>query len=343
MANSVKFHANGKLLITGEYLVLDHALALALPLCFGQTMHLEPIPEPVIRWKSTGPAGTWLEGDLDIENLEVINDPIQDSDSQAKLNYVCMLLKTARSLSPGFLHSEFRIPKSQFGVPNLEFGVGSSELGGISVEIHANYPLEWGLGSSSTLISLIAQWAGVDGFRLFREVSKGSGYDVVSATQTSAFYYRLKPVENSNLNEFPYEVLPVAVGNAIRNYAYFGYLGNKQDSSTEVKNYLRQAKTNPEMVQKISDLTKLICQAENLDELIQYVNAHERILAEIIRKQTIGHERFNNLPFAVKSLGAWGGDFAMFVSGLGFEETKSILESRGVTPLFSYQNICYQA
>ena len=34
------FHANGKLLISGEYLVLDGALALAVPTRFGQNLQV---------------------------------------------------------------------------------------------------------------------------------------------------------------------------------------------------------------------------------------------------------------------------------------------------------------
>ena len=38
-----KFHSHGKLLISGEYVVLDGATALALPTRFGQTLEVEEI------------------------------------------------------------------------------------------------------------------------------------------------------------------------------------------------------------------------------------------------------------------------------------------------------------
>ncbi len=43
----MKFHSNGKLLITGEYAVLDGALALAVPTQFGQSLEVNPGKMPV--------------------------------------------------------------------------------------------------------------------------------------------------------------------------------------------------------------------------------------------------------------------------------------------------------
>lgn len=39
----ISFKSNGKLLLTGEYLVLDGAVALALPTKMGQIMTVEPL------------------------------------------------------------------------------------------------------------------------------------------------------------------------------------------------------------------------------------------------------------------------------------------------------------
>ena len=47
-----EFYSNGKLLITGEYVVLDGAKALALPTKFGQSLIIEPSDNNEIYWKS---------------------------------------------------------------------------------------------------------------------------------------------------------------------------------------------------------------------------------------------------------------------------------------------------
>ena len=52
IVNPKTYQSNGKLLLTGEYVVLDGALSLAVPTKFGQSMHVENIDQPKIIWKS---------------------------------------------------------------------------------------------------------------------------------------------------------------------------------------------------------------------------------------------------------------------------------------------------
>ena len=56
-----KFYSNGKLLLTGEYMVLDGAIALAIPTKFGQSLTVEKLEEPKINWKSIDKNGKVLE------------------------------------------------------------------------------------------------------------------------------------------------------------------------------------------------------------------------------------------------------------------------------------------
>jgi len=51
------YYMHGKFLITGEYLVLKGALALAQPLRFGQHMDVKKTTEPILHWKSLDVAG----------------------------------------------------------------------------------------------------------------------------------------------------------------------------------------------------------------------------------------------------------------------------------------------
>ena len=56
------FYSNGKLLITGEYLVLDGAKAFALPTKFGQNLIIEEAEGQIIHWKSVDSDGSiWFE------------------------------------------------------------------------------------------------------------------------------------------------------------------------------------------------------------------------------------------------------------------------------------------
>ena len=46
------YRSNGKLLLTGEYVVLDGANALAIPTKYGQSLTVEPNDSNTIVWKS---------------------------------------------------------------------------------------------------------------------------------------------------------------------------------------------------------------------------------------------------------------------------------------------------
>ncbi len=53
----MKFYSNGKLLITGEYVILDGALSLAIPSVFGQTLEIIEDESKHISWISKNSDG----------------------------------------------------------------------------------------------------------------------------------------------------------------------------------------------------------------------------------------------------------------------------------------------
>ena len=68
------YYSNGKLLLTGEYLVLDGAKSLALPTKFGQDLLVESIPEPQIIWGSFTHSGDcWFEAVFDLKKLRLVS------------------------------------------------------------------------------------------------------------------------------------------------------------------------------------------------------------------------------------------------------------------------------
>ena len=59
------FYSNGKLLLTGEYFVLDGAKSLAVPTNCGQDLTVEPIKESQLIRKSYSNTGEcWLSAKL---------------------------------------------------------------------------------------------------------------------------------------------------------------------------------------------------------------------------------------------------------------------------------------
>jgi mevalonate kinase len=303
MKKTIDLSANGKLLLTGEYLVLSGAKALAFPVRFGQSMHVEPSHRQCIRWISKENGSVWFTCDFNPGSMEILS--CSDPQTAARLARV---LLSAMKINPWFLNSE----------------------PGSDITVEANYPLKWGLGSSSTLIGLVASWAGVDKFRLFSLCTTGSGYDMACTDRSSMFFYKLTDGE--------IDITDAQPGKAIMNHACFAYLGKKQDTSQEVSAFLAGKNFAPSDVRRISELSQQICHSEDPSTLCSLIDEHEEILGRILKKEkAAGH--FPGFPGSVKSLGAWGGDFAMFVSLLSNQDIKSWLKQYGLPDIFTFDEL----
>ena len=297
---------NAKLLITAEYLVLNGAQTLAVPLKFGQSLGVDENKQGFISWQSIAHDGTtWFSGKYSLPDFDVIE--CSDSDIA---RHPRMLMLAARKLNPDFcLLSQ-----------------------GYSVISTLNYPLLWGLGSSSTLIAAVAQWAGTDPFKLHSEVSHGSGYDIACAISKGPIVY--SHTENSPDFE------PVLFSPSFADKIYFVYQGNKQDSAEGIQKY-RNRILNPDkgLITTASLLTQLMLQAADLTEFEHIMQAHEQLISSLLETPTIRQKIFNDLPGEVKSLGAWGGDFCMLTWRDDPASLKQYLKSKGLETWFNFYDI----
>ena len=123
------FYSNGKLLLTGEYVVLDGATALAIPTKKGQTLTVSAIEVEGIKWRSIDATGNcWFEAHIDLNKpTSKSNNPVEHT---LKTN-----LKQAKQLNSDFLTGAV----------------------GYQVETTLSFPRDWGLGSSTKAINNIAQ------------------------------------------------------------------------------------------------------------------------------------------------------------------------------------------
>ncbi|MCX6231787.1 MAG: GYDIA family GHMP kinase [Bacteroidetes bacterium] len=299
-----KLRANAKLLISGEYLVMNGAKALAFPLCFGQEMCVNLFPEPLLKWKSKQLDDIWFTASFNLYNFEVIST----SDDRIANELSCML-QFARNLNEEFLLTR----------------------NGYTVEVNADYPLEWGLGSSSTLISMLARWANVNEYALFRMISAGSGYDLACATQQQPVFYQL-------VNNMPV-ITTAEVGNGIKKHCLFAYLGNKQNTNHEIEQYNKSANPASEVIHRISELSDNFCKASDSYEITAVMDEHEAVMSSVLNKTAIAMQRFPAFNGSVKSLGAWGGDFAMFAGHQPIEAMREEIKQFGITTIFSYDEL----
>ena len=297
--------ANAKLLLSGEYLVLNGAKALAIPLKVGQQMTVNSIEEEILIWESSVNGEIWFSAEFSLAVLKLI----KTSDAEIA-NELLKILKSASELNPDFF---------------INYKTG------LKVIIEADYPLNWGLGSSSSLIYLIADWMKINEFELHKKLSNGSGYDVACAAADSPVFFQI--IDNKP------QITKTKIGVAIRNHAVFAWLGNKQNSRQEVENYLKTNKPTQEQIEQISAFSEIMSKVHHAGELIYIIELHEKIISEILNNQYMVKNRFPEFNGAIKSLGAWGGDFAMFVSEKPYVELKEDLKTMGLEVMFGFDEI----
>ena len=298
--------SNGNLIISGEYFVLTGAKALAVPLKFGQSMRVEYIHNSgnTIRWRTNENGMTWFTADFNCDDLNITST--SDVGTAQGLQ---KLLKRIRSIKPAF------------------FTKGSEYF--INCDIDFN--LEWGWGSSSTLIVNLANYAGIDPFELNKLVSSGSGYDIAASLSPAPIFYQLK--------EGTHEINPVAFNPVFRKFIWFLYLGEKQNTSGSIEKYLRSVEKNRNLGPVITGLTDMIAAEKNMEEFMRCINEHEKIIAAALNLTRIKEKYFNDFEGEIKSLGAWGGDFAMVISPLNEKIIKQYFNAKGLEILFGFDEI----
>ncbi|XMO87355.1 GYDIA family GHMP kinase [Algibacter sp. AS12] len=275
------FYSHGKLLLSAEYVVLDGALALAIPTKYGQSLIVDPIDKPVLNWKSFDETkNIWFETTFDLKGNTIEGHDLNNDIS----NRLIEILQASKALNPEFLNSDQ----------------------GYKIETHLEFPKNWGLGTSSTLITNIAKWANIDPFQLLEKTFGGSGYDIACAQHHNPITYRIAPdkkiVEHTNFNPIFKEQL------------YFIHLNKKQNSRDGIKHYHENKKNAASAINAINKLTLNMISCQTLDYFQDLMVNHENLIAKLTKQTPVKDIYFKDFDGAVKSLGAWGGDFVLVAS-----------------------------
>lgn len=302
----MRYYSPGKLLITGEYLVLDGATALAVPARFGQWLEEEEDPgEEILYWESYEKGRKWFSASIGLPGFNVLS-----SSDKVVTERLIKLFHGIQSLNPG----KFNNKKGYRFKTNLEFDIS------------------WGLGSSSTLISNLAAWAGVDPYALLAMYSKGSGYDIACARSSGPLLYTLR---NGNQPETE----NVTFNPGFRDHIFFIYSGKKQVSEESVLQYLVNHKPEPAAIENISAISRSLAITKDLTAFNRLISEHESIISGILGLEPIKNKHFSDFPGEIKSLGAWGGDFLMASSATEPQAIRQYFISRGLPTIFTFNEL----
>lgn len=321
MTTQQHFFANGKLLLTGEYAVLDGATALALPTKLGQSLDITPSETTDLEWTSVDADGRiWFSAIFDFDTFKC---------KKTSDDGVAAMLETVFAAA---LHLKYdnTIAKNRGFTP-------PQYLTPFNVETRLTFPKEWGLGTSSTLIANVAKVFKIDPYALLAATFGGSGYDIACANADSPLLFSKK---NDVIFTENAAFLPIFAPNL-----YFVYLGKKQNSREGIERYnsqkkaLEQKNTEGSFVSEITDLTKVFLTAKDLKTFENAIVDHEKLIASVVQLPRAKTLYFNDFWGEIKSLGAWGGDFVLATSDRNATDTKKYFTLKGFETVLMYHEL----
>ncbi len=301
------YYGHGKLLLTGEYFVLDGATGLALPTTVGQSMGVRYSQSfnPKLTWKSFDVKGNlWLEATFEFWHFNILDENPTD-----EVVFLQKVLREARAQNKHFLR----------------------EGQDVYVETRLGFPLSWGLGSSSTLIYNIAQWAYISPFELLFKTHGGSGYDIACAGSDGPIVYEL---EKAGPKYGPVTFYP-----EFHEDLYFVYLGKKKDSREAIEYFKSKQPFPRDVVREVSALSREMLEAKSLEEFEHLLRSHEQLLSSQLGLPSVKEERFSDFDGEVKSLGAWGGDFVIVTCRHEEERLKAYFEGKGLDVVIPFSEL----
>jgi mevalonate kinase len=296
------FYSRGKLLLSAEYLVLKGARALALPCKLGQTLSFEKKPSRQLIWKSLDKKGMpWFNASFLVDDFSLIKT--DNTEVADRLRHILLMI---RYQNPIFL-----------------------KLSGGNVITRLEFDRYWGLGTSSTLIVNLANWASVNPYALLKETFGGSGYDIACASAEKALIYSCK-MERPEIEDSDFDP-------KFKNALYFVYLNQKKYSRQAVKEFMKKD-INDREITRANELSLLISTSESLSEFELLLWEHERFIGQLLSIEPIKEKYFKDFKGAVKSLGAWGGDFIL---ATGDSSTPNYFKDKGYSTIFTYDELIY--
>ena len=295
------YYSSGQLLIAGEYFVLRGAKAFALPTLSGQSLKVSHLTSQVgVLWESYDvDQNLWFSAHFS-DSLHLV-----ETSDVSKAIYAQQFLRQIYIKKPYLFEKPLRL------------------------RFHLEFPLNWGLGSSATLIANLSQWSGLDPY-LLMEIMGGSGYDVACGLERQPILYdikkRVQPLPNF---DYPF-----------RSQLYFLHLHQKVNSRDSVGKHFANKSFSQEKIEAFSDMALRFTQAQSLDVFSRLLDRYDECTSQEIGLPTVRQTFFPDYPHPMKYLGAWGGDFCLVV--MPSPEEKSYFFERGFHTLLPFDRMIYQ-
>jgi len=283
---------------------MEGALALALPLVKGQSLSSCKNNKKILSWQANTPNGSWFTADYDLTSFNIIT-----TDNNKLAQKLADILIATRGLSHTFLMDNT----------------------GFNVITNLDFDPEFGFGSSSTLITNIAMWADVNPYELLEKTFGGSGYDIACAKADNPITYQIKDDE--------IEVKEVDFNPDFKDKLYFVYLGNKQNSADGIRAFKKTGNFTTSDIRNISSITQKVIETKDFNLFKKLLENHELFMSKILSLPTVKSLFFSDFEGAVKSLGAWGGDFVLMATAKPEEELRSYLLKKGFDTIFKYDEL----
>ncbi|MFP4468970.1 MAG: GYDIA family GHMP kinase [Bacteroidales bacterium] len=361
--------SNGKLMISGEYLVLSGAMALAMPVSYRQTLTVEKRPalRASLNWHTRIKGNPWLQTRFSLPGLESLTQPEKatqgierargEEGAQGKegahgedvaqgeegswgeegarggkglqrKHTTPQQEEISREESADFVRNVLRAAMEL----NPDFLAGQHHWEAVS---DIGFDREWGLGSSSSLISNVAWWASIDPYALFFMISKGSGYDIACARSSRPVLYQYQGPHT------PPHVETTHFNPVFGDQLVFVYSGRKQSSEKSLRTF-NPGIVRQEDIRNISALSQKMAVTQSLATFMEAMEQHERITAGYLHQTPLQADFFPDFPGSVKSLGAWGGDFFMAAADSPREEIVGYFHRRGFRTVIPFTEMRYR-
>lgn len=293
------------MLLSAEYLLLEGSEALALPVKFDQHLYVTENSSSDINWTSFDQKNEiWFSAKFSLYDFKA-----SDSSDQDVSDKITKLLKACARQDSEFL----------------------SQWKGQKIETKLDFNREWGLGTSSSLIYCIAEWADVSPYQLLMDTFGGSGYDIACAGADGPIIYKIK--------DYVISIEEASFYPPFINNLFFVYSGNKQNSQKEVLKFQQAKNFTTTDIDTASHLTRAFNKCTSLDDFQRLISEHESLISKIIKTEPVKKRNFQDFEGEIKSLGAWGGDFILIATKHDRKYVEEYFNKKNLKDFFAYDEL----